>query len=176
MTFGSAAALRSVVDVVESGLAQTQVALGVANRPGMPGGSGLPGIYGRALWILNSRPKAEQEAAWKFIKWLMEPEQQAEWYAGSGYLPVNTSAFELPPAKEMEAKYPQFKTAAQLYLAASSAPDALGPLLGPQLDVSQSVFSAVEEMLLQNKDPVAAIDDAAKEANATIEDYNRRIQ
>jgi sn-glycerol 3-phosphate transport system substrate-binding protein len=176
MTFGSAAALRSVVDVVEGGLAQTAVALGVANRPGIPGGSGLPGIYGRALWILKSRPEAEQEAAWKFIKWLMEPEQQAEWYAGSGYLPVSISAFELPPAKEMEAKYPQFKTAAQLYLAASSGPGTLGPLLGPQLDVGQSVFRAVEEMLLQNKDPVKAINDAADDANGIIEEYNRRIQ
>ena len=53
----------------------------------------------------------------------MEPEQQAEWYAGSGYLPVSTSAFELPRAKEMEANYPQFRIAAQLYLAASSRPD-----------------------------------------------------
>jgi sn-glycerol 3-phosphate transport system substrate-binding protein len=176
MTFGSAAALRSVVDVVESGLAQSEVDLGVANRPGMPGGSGLPGIYGRALWILNSRPEAEQEAAWKFTKWLMEPEQQAEWYAGSGYLPVSISALELPPAKEMEAKYPQFKIAAQLYLAASSAPDSLGPLLGPQLDVHDIVFRAVEEMLLQNKDPVEAINDAAKDANGVIEEYNRRIQ
>ena len=176
MTFGSAAALRSVVDVVESGLAQTQVALGVANRPGIPGGSGLPGIYGRALWILKSRPQAEQEAAWKFIKWLMEPEQQAEWYAGSGYLPVSISAFDLPPAKEMEAKYPQFKIAAQLYREASSAPGPLGPLLGPQLDVGQSVFRAVEEMLLQNKDPVKAINDAADDANGIVEEYNRRIQ
>jgi len=176
MTFGSAAALRSVVDVVGGGLAQTKVDLGVANRPGMPGGSGLPGIYGRALWILNSRPKAEQEAAWKFIKWLMEPEQQAEWYAGSGYLPVSISAFELPLAKEMETRYPQFKIAAQLYLAASSAPDSLGPLLGPQLDVHDSVFRAVEEMLLQNKDPVAAINDAAEEANDVIQEYNERVQ
>ena len=89
MTTGDSVALRSVVDALEGGLAQMDVELGVANRPGVPGGTGLPGIYGRALWIFKSRPKEEQEAAWKFIKWLMEPEQQAEWYAGSGFLPVN---------------------------------------------------------------------------------------
>ena len=61
----------------------------------------------------------------------MEPEQQAEWYAGSGYLPVNVKAFELPAAKEIEAKYPQFKIVAELYLAAPSNPAHLGPLLGP---------------------------------------------
>ena len=60
MAFGSSAALRlqGIVDVLEGGLAQTEVDLGVADRPGMPGGSGLPGIYGRALWNLESRPQA----------------------------------------------------------------------------------------------------------------------
>ena len=99
MTVGSSSALRSVVDVLEGGLAQTKVELGVANQPGVPGGTGLPGIYGRALWIMKSHPQEEQEASWKFIKWLMEPEQQAEWYAGSGFLPVNLKAFDLPAAE-----------------------------------------------------------------------------
>jgi sn-glycerol 3-phosphate transport system substrate-binding protein len=177
MCFGSSAALRSVVDVLEGGLQGTQVEMGVANQPGVPGGSGLPGIYGRALWVLKSRPKEEQKAAWKFIKWLMEPEQQAEWYAGSGYLPVNVKAFDLPAAKEIEAKYPQFKTAADLYLAAPSNPAHLGPLLGPFNDIRIGIVRhAIEEMLVGGKDPIAAINDAAKEANELLTDYNRRVE
>jgi sn-glycerol 3-phosphate transport system substrate-binding protein len=176
MTTGDSVALRSVVDALEGGLAQVDVELGVANRPGVPGGTGLPGIYGRSLWIFKSRPQEEQEAAWKFIKWLMEPEQQAEWYAGSGFLPVNSKAFELPAAKEIEAKYPQFKVAADLYLAASVSPVPPGPLLGPQFDVGQIVRRAVEEMLVGNKDPIDAINDAAEEANELIQDYNRRVE
>ena len=176
MTAGDSVALRSVVDALEGGLAQVDVELGVANRPGVPGGTGLPGIYGRALWIFKSRPQEEQEAAWKFIKWLMEPEQQAEWYSGSGFLPVNNKAFELPAAKEIEAKYPQFKIAAQLYLAASVSPVPPGPLLGPQFDVGQIIRRAAEEMLVGNKDPVDAINDAAEEANEVIQEYNRRIE
>ena len=176
MTVGSSSALRSVVDVLEGGLAQTQVDLAVANQPGVPGGTGLPGIYSRALWILKSHPEEEQQAAWKFIKWLMEPEQQAEWYAGSGFLPVSISAYELPPAKEIEAKYPQFKIAADLYLATSSSPAPLGPLLGPQLDVSELINRAIEEMLVGDKDPIDAINDAAKDANEIITEYNRRVE
>jgi sn-glycerol 3-phosphate transport system substrate-binding protein len=176
MTVGSSSALRSVVDVLEGGLAQTQVDLGVANQPGLPGGTGLPGVYSRALWILKSHPKEEQEAAWKFIKWLMEPEQQAEWYAGSGFLPVSISAYELPPAKEIETKYPQFKVAADLYLATSASPAPLGPLLGPQLDVSELINRAIEEMLVGDKDPLDAINDAAEEANEIIAEYNRRVE
>jgi len=176
MTTGDSVALRSVVDALEGGLAQVEVDLGVANRPGVPGGTGLPGIYGRALWIFKSRPKEEQEAAWKFIKWLLEPEQQAEWYAGSGFFPVNGKAFELPAAKEIEAKYPQFRIAADLYLAASVSPAPPGPLLGPTFDVSQIITRAIEEMLVGDKDPIDAINDAAKEANELLEEYNRRVE
>jgi sn-glycerol 3-phosphate transport system substrate-binding protein len=176
MTVGSSSALRSVVDVLEGGLAQTQVELGVANQPGVPGGTGLPGIYSRALWILKSHPTEEQEAAWKFVKWLMEPEQQAEWYAGSGFLPVSTSAYELPAAKAVEEEYPQFKVAADLYRATSSSPAPLGPLLGPQLDVSDIIHKELEEMLVGDKDPIEAIHDAAEGANEIIADYNRRIE
>jgi sn-glycerol 3-phosphate transport system substrate-binding protein len=176
MTAGDSVALRSVVDALEGGLAQVDVELGVANRPGVPDGTGLPGIYGRSLWIFKSRPQEEQEAAWKFIKWLLEPEQQAEWYAGSGFYPVNGKAFELPPAKEVEAKYPQFKIGAELYRAASGSSVTPGPLLGPQFDVSQIIRRAIEEMLVGDKDPIDAINDAAKDANELIADYNRRVE
>jgi len=176
MCFGGSAALRSVLDVLEGGLQGRQVEIGVANQPGVPGGTGLPGIFSRGLWVLKSHPQAEQEASWKFIKWLMEPEQQAQWYAGSGYLPVNVKAFELPAAKEIEAKYPQFKIAADLMTAASDAPTAPGPVLGPYNETVEIVANAVEEMLVGDKDPVDAINDAAEEANELIAAYNRRVE
>ena len=177
MATGHSSALRSVVDALGGGLAQTKVDLGVAHLPGVPGGTGLDGIGGRELWITKSHPQEEQEASWKFIKWLMEPEQQAEWYADSSYLPVNLKAFELPAAAEIETKYPQFKVAAQLYLKAASSPGlVLGALLGPSLDIVDIVMRAVEEMLIGDKDPIDAINDAAKEANEIIEEYNRRIE
>ena len=55
MTVGSSSALRSVVDVLEGGLAQTEVELGVANQPGVPGGT-------RPAWRLRSRPVDHQLA------------------------------------------------------------------------------------------------------------------
>jgi sn-glycerol 3-phosphate transport system substrate-binding protein len=39
----------------------------------------------------------QQLAAWLFIAWLVEPEQQAEWARGTGDLPVRPSA-----AREIE--------------------------------------------------------------------------
>jgi len=176
MAFGHSSALSSVVDALEGGLAQTKVDLGVAHLPDVPGGTGLDGIGTRSLWIMKSNAE-EEEASWKFIKWLMEPEQQAEWYAGSSYLPVNLKALELPAAADIETKYPQFKVAAQLYLASSSSPRLVpGALLGPYLDAVEIIMQAVEEMLIGDKDPIDAINDAAEESNEIIEDYNRRVE
>ena len=141
MTRASSSGLRSVVDVLEGGLAQTEVDLGVAPLPGVPGGTGYSAVYSRALWFAKDRPEEEQQAGWKFVKWLMEPEQQAEWFAGSGYLPTRTSSYDLPPAQDIMAKYPGFRVAKDLFLASPVTPATLGPLLGP--------FNEVREAMLQ---------------------------
>jgi sn-glycerol 3-phosphate transport system substrate-binding protein len=176
MTWSSSGALRSVVDVLEGGLAQTPVELGIAAMPAVPGGSGHTATYSRSLWFPKSRPEAEQEAGWKFVKWLMEPEQQAEWFAGSGWLPVRNSSYDLPPAQEIMAKYPGFRTAMEIFLRSPTTPATVGPLVGPFNEVREAVLRGLEEMVVRNKDPIEALDDAAKEANQIIEDYNRRVQ
>jgi sn-glycerol 3-phosphate transport system substrate-binding protein len=176
MTWASSAALRSVVDVLQSGLTQTPVELGIAGAPGVPGGTRQTATYSRGLWLAKDRPQAEQEAAWKFIKWLMEPEQQAEWFAGTGYLPVRNSSYDLPAAQEIMAKYPGFRVAKDIFQASPPTLANLGPLLGPFPDVRSIVVKAMEAIVLQDKDPKEALDDAAKEANQIIEEYNQRIQ
>ena len=47
-------------------------------------------IYGASLSIPKTTPE-EQLAAWLFVKWFDEPEQQAEWAQISNYFPVRKS-------------------------------------------------------------------------------------
>jgi sn-glycerol 3-phosphate transport system substrate-binding protein len=174
MTFANTGALRSVIDVLEQGI--QGVDIGISGLPGIPGGSGQTCMTSYGLWILNVRPKEEQEAAWKFIKWLMEPEQQAEWFAGSGYLPVSRSSVDLPASQDVVARYPLFQQALDLYLNAPATPTSLMAALGPVKKVDEAVYSGVEEMLSGAKDPDKALADAAAEANAAIADYNQRLK
>ena len=173
MAFSYSSALRSVVDALEAGVQGMEI--GVGRLPGVPGGTGQTGITSYGLFILNVRPKEEQEAAWKFIKWLMEPEQQAEWFAGSGYLPVSRSAVDLPAAQDIVARYPLFQVALDLYLNAPATPAALTPALGPFQKVREAVYRGVEEMLSGVKDPEQALADAAANANKAIEEYNQQV-
>jgi sn-glycerol 3-phosphate transport system substrate-binding protein len=174
MTISYSAALRSVIDVLEKGM--KGIEMGVGALPGVPGGTGAPLLTGHNLWILNLRPEEEQEAAWKFIKWLMEPEQQAEWFAGSGYLPVSHAALDQPAAKDVIAKYPQFQVPLNLYLNSPTTPAALGALVGPFRQVREEILRAVEAMLSGAKDPDQALEDAAASANQAIEEYNQRVK
>jgi sn-glycerol 3-phosphate transport system substrate-binding protein len=175
MTFSFSSALGSVVEALEKGAAGN-LEIGVSALPGVPGGTGIPLPFSRVLWILNVRPQREQEAAWKFIKWLMEPEQQAEWFAGSGYLPVSRSAIGQPAAKAIVAKYPLYQVPLDLYAKSPTTPAALGALLGPFRQVRETLDRAVEAMLSGTKDPDQALEDAAAESNRIIEEYNQRMK
>ena len=176
MTRSSTAVLRSVVDALEGGLAGSPVEVGVAALAGVPGGTGYTAVYTRGLWVPKDVPEAEQEAGWKFIKWLMEPEQQAEWFAGSGYLPVRNSSYDLPAAQEIMTKYPQFRVGVEIFRSSPATPATLGPLLGPLNEVRDAVLRQLGETIVNDKDPLEAINDAAEEANQVIEDYNRRVE
>jgi multiple sugar transport system substrate-binding protein len=58
--------------------------------PALNGGPVL-NLYGPAYVILESSPE-EDLAAWAFIQWLSQPENQADFIAASGYFPTRMSA------------------------------------------------------------------------------------
>ena len=170
------AALRPIADIAAKGGVEG-VESGVAPLPGIPGKvpEGSPGVYSRALWIMSDRPQEEQDAAWKYIKWLMEPEQQAEWFAASSYLPVRNSAYDLPAAKDVIAQHPEFQIPVDLFAKTATTSAALGPLLGCFPQVHAAVIEAIESMLAGNVTPDEAMEMAVEKSNAAIEDYNRSM-
>jgi sn-glycerol 3-phosphate transport system substrate-binding protein len=170
------AALRPIADIAAKGGVEG-VESGVAPLPGIPGKvpEGSPGVYSRALWIMSDRPQEEQDAAWKYIKWLMEPEQQAEWFAASSYLPVRNSAYDLPAAKDVIAQHPEFQIPVDLFAKTATTSAALGPLLGCFPQVHAAVIEAIESMLAGNVTPDEAMAAAVEKSNAAIADYNRSM-
>ncbi|MGB6836369.1 MAG: ABC transporter substrate-binding protein [Dehalococcoidia bacterium] len=175
MAISTSAAMRSVVDVIGEGM--EGIELGVAPVPGIPGAvpEGSPGVYSRSLWIMSGRPEAERDAGWEFVKWLVEPEQQAEWFAGSGYLPVRSSAYDYPAAQDIIARYPDFQLPADLFEKTETTAAALGPILGPFAEVREAVASAIESMVAGSASPDEAIEAAAEAGNEAISEYNRRL-
>ena len=175
MTIAYSSALRSVLNAIEEGAGPAGVELAVAPMPAPQSANGGMIVGGASLWIIKKRPEAEQEAAWKFIRFLVEPAQQAEWYAGTGYLPIRHQAYEEPAAREVEVRYPFFRVAAEHLVAGARNRATQGALLGPFPQVREAVAMAAEEMLVGSKAPDEALDGAASEATDIIHGYNRRV-
>jgi len=176
MTIGTSAAMRSVYGVLESG-EFPDVKVGLATMPGLEAqDAGGIEVGGGAVFIISRSSPAKQEAARILAKWLNEPAQQAEWHVGSGYIPIRKSAAELPAVTELWAESPQFRVAYDQLLSGQTNVASSGTVLGPYEEIREAVVTAMEQMLLQGKDPAAALADAAKAANIAIEEYNRRIR
>jgi sn-glycerol 3-phosphate transport system substrate-binding protein len=175
MTIAYSSALRSVLNALEAGAGPAGVEPAVAPLPAPQSPNGGMIVGGASLWIIKKRPDAEQEAAWKFIKFLVEPAQQADWYAGTGYFPIRHQAYEEPAAQEVEAHYPFFRVAADHLAAGARDRATQGALLGPFPQVRDAVATAMEQMLVGSKAPDEALDEAASEATNIIQDYNRRV-
>jgi len=173
MAIAWSSTLRSVLDVLEAGV--EGVELGVGPFPVVAGSTGGTAIFGRALWIMNQRPEAEQEAAWKLVRWLAEPEQQAEFFAGASHLPVRLSAYDQEASRQVLEKYPYYQVPVDLFVGRPATPTELGPRIGPFAKVHEAVVQALEEMLASGKDPVQALDEAAERATKELQDYNQSV-
>ncbi|UQS86078.1 ABC transporter substrate-binding protein (plasmid) [Nicoliella spurrieriana] len=64
-------------------------------------------IGGASLWIANDKDSATQRGAWEFIKYLMQPANQAQWQNATGYIALNKDSQNEPVLKELYKKHPE---------------------------------------------------------------------
>ena len=171
MTIGTSAALGSIYDVLagDPNLA-AQVDIRVAPLPG-PGDGGVV-VGGGALWLVESADDAERAAAWDYLRWLNEPEQQATWHAGTGYIPIRESAIDTPEVQALWAERPGFKVAYEQLT--GSGFELGGPVVGGYAEFRDAIQLALEDMIESGTSPADAVAQADAASTTAIEDYNRR--
>ena len=104
-----------------------------------------------------------KEAVWQFFDWWMKPENNAKWCAGSGGLPIRTSAANHPVYQDYLKKQPMAKA----FLDSME----FGRPLPMQVGISemeQAVCEAIEAAVYQRAQAKAALDDAAKKVNEVL--------
>jgi sn-glycerol 3-phosphate transport system substrate-binding protein len=171
MTMDSTAVLASLL--AQSG---GRFELGTAYFPKPQGAANGGSIVGGAsVWILNRRPKEERQAAWEFVKFITAPEQQAQWYVGTGYFPVRRDAYRDPVARQTLAKYPQFLTAITELRSSPINRATQGALLGVFPEARQKSEDAIEATILGRAPAAQSLADSAREVNAAIASYNRTV-
>ena len=173
MTIDSSAGLGRILQVLGTGqYADSELA--VAPMPG-PSGKGVILVGGAALYIVNKSAPEKQEAAWRFAKFLNEPETQATWAADTGYIPIRKSAVDLPQIQQRWQQVPGFKVAYDQLTSGVESTASAGPVIGDYQGVRDAVLEAEQGMYTQGMKPSAALKQARDKGNAAISEYNSRI-
>lgn len=136
-------------------------------------------IGGAALWLIDSGDEEINQAAWEFIKFMVEPEQQITWHTGTGYFPVRMDLLENEELQQFWEENPNFRTAIdQLFSTETVLPDgsrnyaALGGRAGPFPAIRRLLTETYSRVLDDGLTPQEALDEWAEKANAELENYN----
>ena len=125
-------------------------------------------IGGANVFMFSSRPKAEKEAAWEFLKFLTSTENTAKWSLATGYMTSRISAFESPEIQKIMTDDPRFAlTYQQLRDSAVRR-----PWYGPYPEVHAMITSAWESVMSDpTKDVDAVLKQLHKDAQRVLDDY-----
>jgi sn-glycerol 3-phosphate transport system substrate-binding protein len=128
-------------------------------RRGSPTGGGNFFIFKRA-------PQAEQEGAFRFAKWLTQPERAAQWSIDTGYVAVSPAAYDTPALKAYAAEFPP------ALVARDQLPFAVAELsTHDNQRVTKALNDALQAALTNGKTAQQALQDAQAEANRILRAY-----
>jgi sn-glycerol 3-phosphate transport system substrate-binding protein len=128
-------------------------------RKGSPTGGGN-------FYIFKKSTPAQQEAAFKFIKWVTQPERAAQWSMDTGYVAVSQAAYDTPTLKKYGSGFP----------AALVARDQL-PVSVAEFSthdnqrVTKALNDGLQAALTGTKSPEQAMKDAQREADRILHAY-----
>jgi sn-glycerol 3-phosphate transport system substrate-binding protein len=136
-------------------------------------------IGGAALWLLDSSDQAENAAAWDFMKFMAEEDQQVTWHTGTGYFPVRVDLDDNADLNTFWEENPNFRTAIeQLATTNTTTGDGspnyavLGGRAGPFPAIRQFTVDAYSRVLDDGMSAQEALDEAVEKANQELSDYN----
>jgi sn-glycerol 3-phosphate transport system substrate-binding protein len=179
MTIQTSAGLGTITQVLGSGQF-AHVEFGAGPMPGPQGNGGVL-VGGAALYITNAKNSTpeKQEAAWRFAKFLNEAQAQADWSAGTGYLPIRKSAATMEPLVTRWKEAPYYKIAYDQLLEGEENDATAGPVIGPYgargEGVRGAVIDALDAVLTAGKPGEPELQRAVEEANRELARYNDRI-
>jgi sn-glycerol 3-phosphate transport system substrate-binding protein len=176
MAFDTSASL-GTVDSVLSGGGYPNVELGVAPLPGPTSGSNRGGVLvsGGALYMVNKSAPEKQAAAWQYLKFLDDTANMTKWAIGTGYVPIRKSSAQSADMQDYWAKNPAYKVAYDQLVNGPTNAATSGSVIGNYTGARDAMRDAENSMFLNGTDPKTALNNAAKNATAAMQDYNSRV-
>jgi sn-glycerol 3-phosphate transport system substrate-binding protein len=125
-------------------------------------------IGGATLWLNNGLSAEAEEGALTFMNWFSNPTNAAAWHQITGYIPITNTAFE---ALSSEGWFDENPNAAVANIQLDLVPTT-GAILGGFVEIRDIFTEAMEEILLNDTDVVATLNEVNAAANVVLEEYN----
>ncbi|MGI8587154.1 MAG: ABC transporter substrate-binding protein [Chloroflexia bacterium] len=120
-------------------------------------------LYGGNVILYKTTPEREK-AAWSFVKWFTQSDQNARWAATSGYLPLTKSAQNNAQLQAAWKKEPRLRASFDnLQYATASEPK-----VGSYQQVRDIIFQAIQAAVSGTKTAGDALSAAQNDSNATM--------
>ncbi len=179
----------------QAAFANAQAAMYIASTAGLPGTNRLiaskfalrtayypylkerngVAVGGASLWMLKGFSAEDQDAAWSFVKYLLEPKSQAKWHLETGYFPVIQGVTNLPEVRQAHVKNSNYTTTIKQLESSKVNTSSAGCLMGQFTEIRQYVAAAIEETI-KGKPAAEALKDAKVKADAALERYNQSVK
>ena len=121
-------------------------------------------IGGATLGILASVPEANQQAAWTFVSWMANTENNAYWHTETGYMPIRESTLENQTSQAFYQENPNFKVAIDQFRS-SSFPRPRPPAMPA---IRELELTAWEEIATNTKTVEQALQDLKTESDTLL--------
>ena len=121
---------------------------------------------GGNFYISKKATPAQQEAAFRFIKWMTQPERAARWSMDTGYVAVSEAAYATEALKKYGAEFPP------ALVARDQLPYALAEFsTHDNQRVTKALNDGLQAALTGAKTPAQAMKDAQAEAERLLRGY-----
>ena len=121
---------------------------------------------GGNFYIFKKSTPAQQEAAFKFIKWITQPERAARWSMDTGYVAVSPAAYDTATLRDYGKGFPP------ALVARDQLPFALAEFsTHDNQRVTKALNDGLQAALTGAKTPADAMRDAQREADRLLSSY-----
>ena len=121
---------------------------------------------GGNFFIFKKSTPAQQEAAFKFIKWITQPERAAQWSMTTGYVAVSEAAYGTDTLRKYGRDFPP------ALVARDQLPYALAEFsTHDNQRVTKALNDGLQAALTGSKTPAQAMADAQREADRLLRSY-----
>lgn len=129
-------------------------------------------IGGASLWLSNDLAPEVEEGALTFLLYFTNTENAASWHQLTGYIAITKSAVELLEDEGWFDENPNSRIAGEQLAGSEATSATAGAIVGGFPAIRNHVTTAIEQVLVNDRDVEEALTEAKELADETLEEYN----